>query len=432
MRRLLNEWRPSSITLGASAFPLFVLLGLNTVDELDRSAFAVLLPDIRDHFGLDDAGALGLVAVTTVAVLLIGVPLGFYADRHNRVRIAATGAALWTLFSVGTGAAMTVGMLTVMRLGSGGGRAVVTPTHSSLLADWYEPAARVKVFAAHRLASSVGQTAGPLLAGLLAVAFGWRAPFFVLAVPTVVFVVLAMRLREPARGASEPTTAAHPPESVLGTMRTLWRVRTIRRLWLATPFLGLSLFAVPNLLGLVYEDVYGLSAAGRGAVAAGIEPLQIIGVIVGMPIVARLAAGRPAQLLRFVAAVAVVDAVLLIGLAYAPNIGVAVGIHAVVAATVATLAPAFMALVSLIAPSHVRSAAFSTMAVFAIPGIAIFLPLIGMVSDVVGIQASLIAVLPISAIGAAVLASASRCIAGDVDVDDSTSTARSPSRAVHI
>src|SRR5512134_2199406 len=136
LRQLRDEWRPSAITLGAPVFPLAVLLGLNTVDELDRSAFAVLLPDIRDHFGLTDAGALGLVAVTTIAVLLIGIPLGFYADRRSRVRIAAT-----------------VSMLAVARLGAGGGRAVVTPTHSSLLADWYAPAARVKVFAAHRLAS---------------------------------------------------------------------------------------------------------------------------------------------------------------------------------------------------------------------------------------------------------------------------------------
>ena len=420
MRRLLDEWRPSNVTLGAPAFPLFVLLGLNTVDELDRSAFAVLLPDIRDHFALSDAGALSLVAVTTVAVLLIGVPLGFYADRHNRVRIAATGAALWTLFSIGTGAAMTVGMLTAMRLGAGSGRAVVTPTHSSLLADWYEPAARVKVFAAHRLASSIGQVAGPLLAGLIAVAFGWRAPFFVFALPTVLFVVLAIRLREPARGASEPASEIRPPDSALGTLRTLWHVRTMRRLWLATPFLGLSLFAVPNLLGLVYEDVYGLGAAERGAITAGVEPLQIIGVLVGMPVVARLAAGQPGRLLRFVAAVAVLDAALLVALAYAPNLGVAVGLHAAVAATVATLAPAFMALVSLIAPAHVRSAAFSTMAVFAIPGIAIFLPLIGAVSDVVGIQASLVTLVPISAAGAVLLASAAPLVAHDIPCDATT------------
>jgi hypothetical protein len=41
IQRLVNEWRPSVITLGAPAFPLVVLFGLNAVDELDRTAFAV-------------------------------------------------------------------------------------------------------------------------------------------------------------------------------------------------------------------------------------------------------------------------------------------------------------------------------------------------------------------------------------------------------
>jgi hypothetical protein len=90
--RLVDEWRPSAITLGAPAFPLVVLFGLNAVDELDRTAFAVLLPNIRDHFGLSDAGALALVAATTIAVLFIEVPLSFYCDRRNRVRITASMA----------------------------------------------------------------------------------------------------------------------------------------------------------------------------------------------------------------------------------------------------------------------------------------------------------------------------------------------------
>lgn len=417
MRPLLAEWRPSAVTLGAPFFPLAVLLGLNLVDELDRSAFAVLLPEIRDHFGLTDAAALGLVAVTTIAVLVVGIPLGFLADRRNRVRIAATGAALWTFFSLGTGAAVTVGMLTTMRLGAGTGRAVVTPTHSSLLADWYAPAARVKVFAAHGLASSVGQIAGPLLAGLLAMWWGWRAPFFVFAVPTVVFVVLAGRLREPERGASEETPTLAAAGTVRDTIRSLWRIRTIRRLWLATPFLGLALFAVPNLLGLIYEDVYGLTAGQRGAVAAGVEPLQIVGLVIGMPVVARLGNGQPGRLLRFIAAIAVVDAALLVALAYAPSVAVAIGLHAMVAATVATMTPAFLALVSLVAPANARSAAFTTMAIFAIPGIAIFLPLIGMVSDLVGIQAGFVVLVPVSVAGAALLGSAARFVPNDVAHD---------------
>ena len=44
----------------------------------------------------------------------------------------------------------------------------------------------------------------------------------------------------------------------MATMRVLGRVRTIRRIWMAAPFLGIALFGVPNLLSLIYEDVFGL------------------------------------------------------------------------------------------------------------------------------------------------------------------------------
>ena len=124
LRRWADEWRPSAITLGAPTFPLIVLFGLNAVDELDRAAFGVLLPDIRDHFDLTNAGALQLVSLTTIAVLLIEIPLSFYCDRGNRVRIATIGATIWALFSFGTGGAVVVGslgLLIVTRIGAGRG-----------------------------------------------------------------------------------------------------------------------------------------------------------------------------------------------------------------------------------------------------------------------------------------------------------------------
>ncbi|MEJ7584702.1 MAG: MFS transporter, partial [Acidimicrobiales bacterium] len=374
-RRWRDEWRPSAVTLGAPMFPLLVLFGLNTVDELDRSAFAVLLPDIRDHFGLADSEALAIVSLTTVAVLLVEVPLSFYCDRRNRVRIATVGAAVWALFSLGTGLAVSVGTLIAARIGAGGGRAVVTPTHSSLLADYYEPAARVKVFSVHRQANSLGQILGPLVAGVLALWFGWRAPFFVFVLPTMVFVVLALRLHEPVRGVHERRAAgadeeaaqvAEAHEGVIETMRVLGRVRTIRRIWWAVPFLAIALFGVPNLLSLVYEDVFGLNSAERGAIAAGVEPLQVAGVFLAIPRVASMAGRDPGFLLRFVAIVGVVDGVLLVILAFAPHVAIAIAMHALLAASIGTLAPAFFALISLVAPPRVRSASFSTISVFAI------------------------------------------------------------------
>jgi len=433
LRRWAAAWRPSVVTAGFPTLPLFVLFGLNAVDELDRTAFSVLLPNIRDDFGLTNAGALSIVSATTIAVLIIAVPLAFYCDRANRVRIATVGGALWGFFSVGTGLALTPLMLVGMRIGAGTGRAVVEPTHNSLLSDYYPPQARVKVFSFHRQANSVGQIIGPIAAGTLAYYFGWRVPFIVFAVPTAIVVLFALRLREPVRGVHERLAAGmdaeaaqvrDAPEGIRSTMVTLARVRTIRRIWLAVPFLGVALFGVQNLLSLIYEEVFGLDSLARGWIAAGVEPLQVVGVLVVMPWVARVAVNDPGYLLRFVGLVGLADAVCLVILAYAPNVAVAIAMHALVAASIGTLAPAFFALLSLVSPPRVRSAGLTTIAVFAVPGIAIFLPLIGVISDAHGIQASMLLLVPIAVTAGFILSTSAKFVLPDIAASHAESLAR--------
>ena len=182
--------------LGAAGwYPLAVLFGLNMADELDRSAFVVLLPDIRDHFGLDNSGILWVVALAGAAALLLTVPIAQLADRSDRVRIALAGAAIWAAFSLGTGFALTMWMLVIMRSGSAIGQAVVFPTHNSLIADFYPIASRPKVYSWHRAANSIGSILGLLIGAGLASVFDWRAPFLVFAVPTITRMLSSRRSR---------------------------------------------------------------------------------------------------------------------------------------------------------------------------------------------------------------------------------------------
>jgi len=234
---------------------------------------------------------------------------------------------------------------------------------------------------------------------------------------------MATRLHEPVRGrldriaAGVDAAAADKAEdhaTAWESMKILYRVRTIRRIWMAVPFLGIALFGIGSLLALVYEDVFGLNSAARGAIAAGVEPLQVVGVFVAMPHVARMTMKDPGFLLRFVSIVGVIDGVLLAVLAYAPHVAIAVAMHALIAASIGTLAPAFFALISIVAPARVRAASFSTISLFAIPGIAIFLPLIGKVSDSLGVQASMIVMVPLLVICGFILSSAAPFVIEDI------------------
>src|SRR4029079_8328801 len=96
--RLGIRARVAAIGGGAPLVPLAMLFGLNAVDELDRSAFGLLLPEIQDHFHLSLKGVTALAAAVLPASLLVAVPVARLADRWRRVPIALTGASMWGVF----------------------------------------------------------------------------------------------------------------------------------------------------------------------------------------------------------------------------------------------------------------------------------------------------------------------------------------------
>ncbi len=413
----------AGVTEGAPLFPLGVLFGLNAVDELDRTAFNVLSPEIGDHFGLKLSGVLALISGVEALAILLGLPLAYWADRRSRVRIATAGAGLWGGFSFLSGLAPSVGLLTVARTGAGVGRAVTTPTHFSLLADYYPPEVRPKVYGTHRAANSVGQFLGPLMAGVLAYFFGWRAPFIIFAVPTMVFVALALRLREPVRGVHErravgaseeaATTEDTPPTFAEG-WRLLWGVRSLRRIWYSLPFAASVIIGFGALFSNFYDQEFGLNSAQRGFASAVTEPAQIIGLLAGVPIANRLLVRDPALVLRFMALVGVVVAGSFALLSVTPYLSLVIIMHMVIAAAAAVLSPGTYAVLSLAMPPRARSLGFAISALWILPGLVLF-PIIGAVADSSGIRPALLALCPMLLIAGFLLASAGQFVNADIE-----------------
>ncbi|MCL4293212.1 MAG: MFS transporter [Acidimicrobiia bacterium] len=411
-----------SVTGGAPLYPLAILFGLYAVDQLDQTAFGVLLPEIQDHFGLDKGGILAVVALASVVALLLSVPIGFYADRVRRVPVAVVGAVGWGLFSVLTGLAPVVWVLTVARAGSGLAGGVIMPTHNSLLADYYDIPVRTKVYAVHRAAASVGAFVGPLLAGIIAFYVGWRWPFLIFSIPTMVLVVLAARLREPVRGrferaamgaAAETVATEDVAPSLAESWRIVWNVGTLRRIFYALPFLAVAFVGLLSLVSLYYSEIFGLDERARGFIAAGAEPAQLVGLLVGVPIATRLVTRDAALVLRFLAGVAIVVAGAWTLFALTPNLALAVAMNVVISGVLVVLVPGIFAALSLAVPPKVRSFGFSVAALWILPGL-IALPVIGSLADHYGIRTGLLAMVPIFLVGAFLIASAGSEVNADI------------------
>ena len=407
---------------GEAAFPLVVLFGLNAVDELDRTAFGILLPNIRDEFHLDNTKVLGLVALASVAALALQVPIAQYADRSRRVPLAILGAVVWAMFSGLTGLATGVIVLTIARSGSSIGKAVIDPTHNSLIADYYPINSRSRVFSTHRAANAVGSFVGPLAAGLMAYAFGWRAPFLVFMIPTLIFAVIALRLREPIRGRWERQAMGASDEviateetvpSYAESWRTVQKIESLKRIWWSLPFLATALIGFVALASLLYEQEFGLDERARGFASAIAEPFQLVGLVLGSRIVTRRFLGNMRGLIRFLAKVAIATSIAAIGFALAPNIVVAVAVNCVISASLAILGPGILVALSLAIPPRARATGFSVASLWVIPGL-IVLPIIGWISGHVGIRWGLLVLVPLFIIGSFVLGSAGSVIDADI------------------
>jgi len=415
-------WLRARLTGGAPLLPLVVLCGLNVADELDRSAFAVLLPDIRDHFGLDNSGILGLVAVATAAALLLTVPIANWADRSDRYRIALLGAGAWALFSVGTGVAFAAWFLVVVRCSSAVGNAAIFPTHNSLLADTYEPSVRPRIYSLHRSANAVGAIVGTVGAALLAQVGGWRTPFFVFALPTVVLVVVGLRLRDPGRGHFERAAMGadadlvgtdEPPPSFAEAYRMVWTIESLRRIFVALPFLAAAIAGLLAVSSIHYEQVFGLDEIERSWVAVPVYGAELAGLLVGARLGVRMLARGPRHVFRLISMAAWLSAALALAFAGAPTVALAVVANALLAACLVIVGPGVLSSLSLAIPPRARSVGFSIGALFVLPGLVV-LPVIGWIGEVHGFRWGMAVLGPTFLVGGLLIARVGRVIDGDV------------------
>ncbi len=407
---------------GEAAFPLLVLFGLNAVDELDRTAFGILLPEIRESFDINISTALSIVALSSIAALALQVPIAQYADKSKRIPLVMIGALAWAGFSGMTGLATGLILLTIARSGSSLGKAVIDPTHNSLIADYYPIESRARVYSFHRAANAVGAFVGPLTAGMLAFYFDWRVPFLVFVIPTVIFVVLAVRMKEPTRGRWE-RHATGASQDVIDTeeespsfaesWRTAHKVQSLQRIWWSLPFLATSLIGFVTLAALLYEQKFDLDERARGVAAAVAEPFALVGLVIGARIATRRYVGNVKGLIRFVAKIALLTSFASAGFAFAPNVYIAVALNCVISASLAIIGPGVLAALSLAIPPRARATGFAIGSLWVIPGLFV-LPVIGWVADNWSIEIGMLVMIPMFIIGSLLLRSVATVIDADI------------------
>jgi branched-chain amino acid transport system ATP-binding protein len=343
--------------------------------------------------------------------------IGYLADRTSRTRLVVLLSGLACLGSVMTGFAPVLWFFIVARMVNGAGVVGNQPVHRSLLSDYYDRNDRGAVFGVHQSADSWATLLAPALAGSIGTLLGWRSLFFLLAAPIAVFIVLALRLKEPVRGGTDDAEAAvaaekERPLKFEQAVRTLAKSATLRRTWLGLVFIGGGFLPLATFLPLFLHSVFGLTLFQRGIAGSITALFGVAGLLVAGRWVQKTMPSSPARVQAASGVAFAAVAVLVVLFALSPTPVIAVAWSCLLVFVAGFFVPASVSIQAFVSPPRVRTQGFAFGGLFLAAG-AFLAPIAGGVADRHGLRTGLIAFTPLLLIGGALLASAARFVDAD-------------------
>lgn len=235
---------------------------------VDRIIVATVGQAMKVDLQLSDL-QLGLLGGMAFALFytVMGIPVARLAERFSRVRIICAAVAVWSAMTALCGVASSYTQLLLFRMGVGIGEAGGTPASHSLIADHYPPHQRATAYGLFSLGVPLGVLVGALGAGWIVQHWGWRWAFIIIGLPGLLLaLVMALTLREPPRGMSEPQAQDHsqPAPSFSFVLAQLMRLMTFRHAAWAMALGAFGTFGINLFLPIYFSRVFGMSYAQAG------------------------------------------------------------------------------------------------------------------------------------------------------------------------
>lgn len=217
---------------------LTVLCFVYVLNFLDRQLLSILAKPIQDDLGVTD-GQLGLISGLYFALFycLISIPVGWLADRTNRVRVLAFACGLWSAATMACGLSANYTQLVLARMTVGVGEAGGVPPSYAIITDYFPPGRRATALSLFNLGPPIGQALGVAFGAAIAAAYSWRMAFLLLGgIGIAAALVVLFGVREPVRGGLDPAPVDPKPQGASGFWPTV-------RMFFSTPTLVLVALA---------------------------------------------------------------------------------------------------------------------------------------------------------------------------------------------
>lgn len=199
---------------------LALLVVLNLLNFLDRYILPGVQPLVQREFHASDQQMGALTTALLFVYMLVAPTTGWLADRFRRKPLIITGAVLWSVATLATFWVHDYWTLYFRHALVGVGEATFSFIAPAVLADFYPDRERNRVISIFYIAIPIGAALGYLVGGQMGSVWGWRAPFFVCAVPGLLIALLyGIFGHEPVRGRMDRVRITKSRGTVMGLFR---------------------------------------------------------------------------------------------------------------------------------------------------------------------------------------------------------------------
>ncbi|MBQ1168058.1 MAG: MFS transporter [Bacteroidales bacterium] len=235
------------------------------LNQADRQAFNIVLPQIQQHLGASDS-TMGLLSTLFNVFYAIVVPFaGYYADRLSRSRQIWISVLIFSTATLLTGFSGGIFSLILFRcFGMGLGQGMFGPTYTGIIASYHDSSTRARAMSLHQTSYYLGVITCGFLAGWLAENFGWKYAFFLFGGLGIVFTaVLAARLKDKPADPAQAAVKADSP-SLPSAIAAFFKVPTAVCMLVAYCGLIFGLNGYLTWMPKYMKDTFDLSLSSAG------------------------------------------------------------------------------------------------------------------------------------------------------------------------